>query len=83
MQNYTGNFRNKNGDLDRYAMACGYVQRIEQGQLRLDLWREGACYHVRAHEFGDTGRGRLFWESFNKLTDARRFYRRQRAVLFN
>lgn len=71
-------FHQKNG-LSAYALACGYIQRTARTigadyELRIDLWHEGACYHVRAHEHG--GRGRLCWESFGRLTDARKAYRR-------
>lgn len=44
-----------NRGLTRYAFACGYIQRAsatkDGKECRVDLWHEGACYHVRAHEF--------------------------------
>ncbi len=65
-------FRNKNGDLSVYALACGYVQHRRHGWLRLALWHEGACFHVRAHGI-ETGE-RVFWFS-GKLGEARRVFR--------
>lgn len=79
-------FRQSNG-LSAYALACGYIQRAAYSrgeqpdlcpdyELRVDLYHEGACYHVRAHEHA--GRGRLSWESFDTLGAARKAW--QRAV---
>ena len=72
-------FHNSTGTLTTYAFACGYIERKETPALRLDLWHEGACYHVRAHNFNEGAR--LFWQSFDRLTDARAFYRRQARAL--
>ena len=35
-------FHNKNGDLSRYALSCGYVQTLGTFQL----FREHSCYHI-------------------------------------
>jgi hypothetical protein len=85
------------GNLSRYALACGYIQQttwrsqeadwstdgsriVALHGAQLTLWNEGGpCYHVRAHDFD--GPGRLFWESFDRLCDARAFYRRKVAQL--
>ena len=74
-------FHNKNGTLTAYAFACGYIERKETENLRLDLWREGACWHVRANDF-DAANCRLFWESFDLLTEARKFFNAQKRQLF-
>lgn len=78
---YTGleRFRIKSGELSQYAFVCGYLQQIELDNTRLTLWHEGACYHVRAHEF--EGRGRLFWNSFESLTEARKCYRKAKRSI--
>lgn len=73
-------FETKRGRLTVYALACGYVERKEAGDVRLDLWHEGACFHVRAHDFA--GRGRLFWESFPTLKEARRFFDSSKRHVF-
>lgn len=73
-------FKTKAGRLTFYAFACGYIERKEDKNLTLDLWHEGACFHVRAHEFN--GRGRLFWECFENLTSARGFFDKQKKELF-
>jgi hypothetical protein len=72
-------FQNANGDVSLYGFACGHIQRKEENNIRLDLWKEGV-WHVRAHEFD--GRGRLFWESFDTLTQARKFFAKQKKQVF-
>ena len=68
------NFKNANGDLSRYALACGYVQKREVSPgIEVSLWREHGVYHVRAHDF-ENGR-RVFWRS-GKLTECRKIYRK-------
>ena len=74
-------FHNADGTLTAYALACGYIERKETENLRLDLWHENCVYHVNAHEFN--GAGRMFWESFDRLSAARVFYRKQTRALFN
>lgn len=73
-------FKNPDGSLTAYAFACGYVERKETPALRLDLWHEGAVYHVRAHDYAE--HKRVFWESFDTLRPARAFFAKQRAELF-
>lgn len=73
----TDKFRTKAGRLTPYALACGYIERKENEALRLDLWHEGACFHVRAHD----NTARLFWECFDTLTQARKFYDFSRKAL--
>ena len=64
--------KTKAGRLTLYALACGYVERKEVSDLRLDLWHEGAVFHVRAHNFAN--HTHVFWESFGTLTAARKFF---------
>jgi len=73
MSNYTGNFRNKDGQLDVYALNCGYLQICEGNGIDITLWAE-SYMHVRAY---DDHRNRLFWESFDNLTEARAFFWRK------
>lgn len=65
-------FRNKSG-LTVYALACGYVQRVESevtgNDIRVDLWVEHGAFHVRAHDFTDVGR--IDWIVEENLSDAR------------
>lgn len=69
-------FKNQSG-LSDYALFCGYIQRFALADadrdLTIDLWQEGAGYHVRAHDH--KGIGRIMWETFDRLTDARREWR--------
>lgn len=67
--------RTKTGELTPYGLACGYVQTHEVSDIRVTLWHEGGpMYHVRAHDFGE--HRRIAWDSFERLTDARKAYRR-------
>lgn len=53
-----------NGELTKYGLSCGYVQR--NGEITLT--RDGV-YHVKD--------GLGYWESYLYLTDARRDYAKQ------
>lgn len=64
-------FKNKNGTLTRYALACGYLESKaslnSEDYLTLGL---DCVYHVK----GYLGSKRI-WETFDTLTSARQFYR--------
>lgn len=64
-------FYDKRGNLTNYALSCGYIERKEKNNVSITLWKEG-CYHVR--KVNNFLCKRIFWESFDKLTDARKFY---------
>ncbi len=71
--------------LTRYELACGYTQVAEtpdctymQG-VSVALWHEGACFHVRAHDF--TNSRRIFWDSFDTMTAAnQRYFKAKREL---
>lgn len=65
--------KNSKGRLTSYGLACGYIERYELGEYSVQLWHEGACFHVRLHSTYD---GRIFWDSFERLSDARKCYGR-------
>jgi len=69
-------FKNKDGSLTRYSFACGYMEQVECGDKRLQLYQD-CLYHVRAVVYGDPQ-----WETFETLTEARAFYRKLKAELF-
>lgn len=65
-------FKTKAGLVTPYGLACGYVQEYWYGGERVSLWREGGpAIHVR----GAT------WESFNKLSEARKNFNQQKRKL--
>jgi len=68
-------FRNANGDVSSYALACGYIQQRDLAPgVQITLWHEGGpCYHVRAHDHNE--HKRVFWHATESLTEARRVYR--------
>ena len=62
-------FRTARGRLTHYALACGYIETREVNGVSVTLWHEGGpCLHVRAHG----PQGRIFWDSFPTLTEARK-----------
>ena len=72
-------FKNKDGSLTAYAFSCGYIELSTDAGVKLgdckksvNLWKDCA-WHVRGNDF-EAG-VRLFWESFDKLTDALKFYK--------
>lgn len=73
-------FRTKNGRLKPYALACGYMEEKEAGAVRLQLWADSGVYHVKAFDFAK--HSRIFWQCFDTLTQARRFYDAQARQLF-
>lgn len=81
-------FRVREG-LSAYAFACGYIQEAKykgaDREIEVKMWHEGACFHVRAHEFDardEAARGRLFWHTEFHLSDARTAWRNSLKELF-
>lgn len=73
-------FRNKNGDLTHYALACGYLQQFKHKELILSLWNEGGpCFHVKLND--NFGHNRVFWHSFDTLTAARKYWHQTKKNL--
>lgn len=64
-------FKNKSGSLTPYAFACGHIERKKRGDVEVDLYRDGAVWHVTAHNEA----GRYVWECFDFLTQARKFHK--------
>lgn len=64
------NLHNKSGTLTRYGLACGYMESKasikNEDYLTLGL---DCLYHVKGYK--DNQR---IWESFDTLTQARKFY---------
>jgi hypothetical protein len=57
-------FKNKDGSLTAYSLACGYVETLANDW---QLFKDG-CYHLR--------RTNEEWLTFAKLTDARNAYKK-------
>ena len=64
----------KNGDLTVYGLHCGYVQRKKVDNKYVTLFHEHSTYHVQG---GTSDQARSFWESFDTLSEARKFYKKQ------
>ena len=70
-------FKTKAGRLTPYALACGYIETIETGDVTLSLFLDG-CTHVQARS---DEKGRFLWECFDTITQGRRFFDAQARQL--
>ncbi len=78
-------FKNKRGQCTRYALACGYIDLFEANGYRMTLWLDGT-FHVRMHDHGTDdhqGSGRVFWECFETLTEARAHFNKSKRIARN
>lgn len=75
----TGRFYTSTGWLTPFALSCGYIEEKSYGSTRIRLFRRDGAYHVTAYDHEN--KVRRFWESFHRLTDARRHYRNAEALL--
>lgn len=68
----TDKTRTKAGKLSHYGFMCGYVQeKVLPDNSRVELYHDGGTiFHVRRFKNGQ----RIFWESFDTLGEARKFY---------
>ena len=73
---------NKNGELKKYSLACGYIQIQEQDGIRIHLCQE-TCFHVSGYDHKNMKR--LFWNTYDsdQLTLARKDYWKQINKYFN
>lgn len=76
---------NKNGQVSAYGFMCGYIQRLESANLDKELFKD-CYYHVRSTKHNSAHLNTIFggdgkpmhkfsiWETFESLTEARKFY---------
>lgn len=64
------------GDLTNHALDSGVGQTRYAGNCKVTLWKEHGKFHVRGVYASGTRKGeRAFWQTHDKLRDARRdFY---------
>lgn len=74
---------NKNGELSRYGLSCGYIQKICKGDREVSLADE-CVYQVQFVDHANPLRSWVkwnedpkvkSWESFESLTEARRRFK--------
>jgi hypothetical protein len=68
---------NADGSLTKYGLSCGYIESTRKGDSHLTMWLEHNCYHVRL----TNDHGRVFWDVFDKLGDARKRYNQAKRGL--
>lgn len=68
-------FKNKKGQLTRYALSCGYLEVFELANARaiLEMPSPSSGY-IRVSAFDHDSKERLTDETFHKLTDARKAF---------
>jgi len=71
-------FYNKKDQLTVYSLACGYIEEFEANDKTMSLSLDG-LFQVKGYDFKN--HIRLFWESFETLTEARKFYSKKKSVL--
>ncbi len=67
-------FTTNKGELSAYAFLCGYIEKTEIKHIRITLYFE-SVYHIKVSD--DRELGVIKWESFETLTEARKFYKQQ------
>ena len=70
-------FYNKNGSLNLYSLACGYIEKSDHNNICVTLW-EDSIYHVKVYSFHT--HKRQVWLTFESLSKARKeFYKYVKA----
>lgn len=64
----------KEGYLRAYCLGCGHVDSTITSECKFMLYMVGGVYHVRGHRLNPNSC--LFWDTFDKLKDARARYLR-------
>lgn len=59
-----------------YDFICGAVDAVEVNGIRISMWHESNCYHVRSHDFNE--HKRIEWNSFKLLSKARQDFARMK-----
>jgi len=67
----------KKGYVTDHGLSCGYIESTNDGKLSITLYKEHNCYRVKKDDID----GGIVWESFDKLSDARQYYKDNGGVL--
>ena len=66
-------FYTKDGFLTKYAFACGYVKRhTTETNIETVIYMEHNHFHVIQHDHQNNKR--IFWDTFDTLTPAKKRY---------
>jgi hypothetical protein len=77
-------FTLSDGQLSVYALACGYWQEYPKNRdavQKVQLWHEGACFHVRHIDYDKPQDIRVFWESFHSIGEARKLFAKTKQLI--
>jgi len=69
-------FKNKDGSLTLYSLACGYLQqkKLHDDTIIVELSLDG-CFHIKVYKDCGLNRESLLWDCYDTLTEARKAYR--------
>lgn len=73
----TPKFYRKDGLLTAYALACGYVEFFDRGDLSTRMYKSIGVYTVRTRDMKSF---KVIEEDFRELAKARKAYARQRRL---
>ena len=62
----------KRGNLTAYGLGCGYVERLEDGCITVQLSKEHGVYHVKKKVI--EGKWTI-WQSFDTLKEAQQAFK--------
>jgi len=79
--------RNKNGFTSEYGFMCGYIENIQTETTKITMYREHGVYHVQAFRNDKktlmTRNDCKIWETYEKLTDAKKHYKKLLKIFTN
>ena len=66
------NIKTKRGNLTAYGLSCGYVERLEDGCIVVQLSHEHCVYHVKKKV---TDGKWTIWQSYDTLKEAQQAFK--------
>lgn len=68
-------FKNKNGSLNQYALACGYYEKTQIDEFGyIIMYFEYGAYHVRWF-YNKDNKNISDWKTYGNIINARKFYK--------
>jgi len=74
------NIYTKRGNLSAYGLSCGYVERLEDGCITVQLSHEHCTYHVKKKVIATDTRWTI-WQSYYTLKEAQQAYKNLGGML--
>ena len=74
------NIKTKRGNLTAYGLGCGYVERLDDGCITVQLSKEHGVYHVKKKVIATDTRWSI-WQSYDTLKEAQQAYKNLGGML--